>query len=125
MAGGRLRPRHAVTPSIKMKSSRRKGPKLDVHGLTVTRWANAVGLPKTRPSLISAVTVADLYDVLHVRLRLPCQSATGPCPKLKALWDWIVSSFRDSSPECNGSNCDISVALEKPLGEDTVQVRGT
>ena len=79
------------------------------------------------PSFISAVTdfimVAELHDVLHVRLRLPV--GLGSSPKLKTLWDWILSSFRDSSPERNASKCDISMILEKPLGIGTVRVRGT
>lgn len=159
-------------PSIEMKPTRRKGPKLDIHGLNVTwSWsANAVGLQITRGpayyatalpvvaiSCCIAITlfwdlrvmwlicfalitgrkessmcalvnlgvdglmVAKLCDVLHVQLRLPIGHEI--LPRLKALRDWVVSGFRDSSPERNGSNYDISAILEKPPRIDTVQVR--
>ena len=40
-----------------------------------------------------------------------------------ALRDRIISAFRDSRSERNGSNYDISVTLEKPPRIDTIQVR--
>jgi hypothetical protein len=70
---------------------------------------------------VGGLVVAKLYDVLHVRLRLPVghEILSG----LKALRDCIIPGFRDSSPERNGSNYDISVTLEKAPRIDTVQVR--